>query len=156
MLWAFSFSDLGSAELYSKIAESIKVVQYEIAPIKIAEYANYFSKSSENIQGGFGIYKVAEKRLAETLDDYNFHDLIKIALLLIPQSIGSNDFYKRLEERILENFPNKEEISLSDLVKLGKAMSLFRYENTSLKDKIERYHLLCYGPDPKNNTCTNL
>jgi len=137
MLWAFSFSDLGSAELYSKIAESIKVVQYEIAPIKIAEYANYFSKSSENIQGGFGIYKVAEKRLAETLDDYNFHDLIKIALLLIPQSIGSNDFYKRLEERILENFPNKEEISLSDLVKLGKAMSLFRYENTSLKDKIE-------------------
>ena len=137
MLWAFSFADLGSAELYSKMAETIKLVQYEIPPMKIAEYANYFSKSSENVQGGFGVYKVAETRLAETLNDYNFHDLIKIALLLIPQNIGSNEFYKNLEERILENFPNKEEVPLSDLVRLAKAMSLFRFQSTNLKDKIE-------------------
>ena len=137
MLWAFSFADLGSVELYSKIADTIKVVQYEIPPMKIAEYANYFSKSSENIQGGFGIYKVAEQRLTETLNDYNFHQLIKIGLLLIPQSIGSNEFYGKLEERIFETFPNKEEIALPDLVRLAKAISLFKIKNIGLSDKIE-------------------
>lgn len=137
MLWAFSFADLGSVELYSKMADTIKVVQYEIPPMKIAEYANYFSKSSEAVQGGFGIYKVAEKRLTETLKDYNFHQLIKIALLLIPQSIGSNEFYSKLEEKIIENFPNREEISLPDLVRLVKATSNFKNESIGLNDKIE-------------------
>ena len=150
MLWAFSFADLGSSELYSKIADSIKIVQFEIPAMKIAEYANYFSKSSDNIQGGFGIYKVAEKRLTETLNDYNFHQLIRIALLLIPQSIGSNEFYKKLEDRILETFPNNEEISLTDLVKLVKSMSLHRTQNIPLNDKIE-FNVIKYAEFMSNS-----
>ena len=76
--------------------------------------------------------------------------MIRIALLLIPQSIGSNEFYKKLEDRILETFPNNEEISLTDLVKLVKSMSLHRTQNIPLNDKIE-FNVIKYAEFMSNS-----
>lgn len=137
MLWAFSFSNKGSAELYSKIANTIKLAQHELPAIKLAEFAYYFSKSSENIQGGFGIYQIAEKKLLESLDSYSFRELIRISSLLIPQNIGSNGFLREIELKILQRFPNKEAIALTDLTKLAKSLSLFRNQSQEMRDKLE-------------------
>jgi hypothetical protein len=60
ILEGFSHANLGSTTLYSNLARTIKVASAEISALDIAKYAYYFSKTSENIKGGFGVYKIAE------------------------------------------------------------------------------------------------
>lgn len=47
-LWAFSFSNLGSAIIYKKIADIIKIAYSEMKPTELAEYSKYFSKATES------------------------------------------------------------------------------------------------------------
>lgn len=60
ILEGFSHANLGSATLYGNLARTIKVAQAEIHPMELAKYAYYFSKTPENIAGGFGVYQMAE------------------------------------------------------------------------------------------------
>ncbi len=50
-LWAYSFSNLGSAVIYKKLADIIKVAYSEIKPVELAEYSKYFSKATESLKG---------------------------------------------------------------------------------------------------------
>jgi hypothetical protein len=61
MLYGFSFSDTGSATIYNKLAKSIKIGQHEMPILQLARCAKYFSKASDNLKGGFGIYLIAEQ-----------------------------------------------------------------------------------------------
>lgn len=45
----------------------------------MAKYAYYFSKTPENIQGGFGVYEIAEKKLENVLELMEFSDLVKLS-----------------------------------------------------------------------------
>lgn len=49
--------------VYNKIAKTIKVAQHEIDPLKLADYAYMYSKASENMKAGFGVYHVAEAKI---------------------------------------------------------------------------------------------
>lgn len=137
ILWSFSFSNLGSVELYSKIGHTIKIAQFEIPPMKLAEYAHYFATAPENVKGGFGVYRIAEEHLTRDMEKYSFDELTKISLLLFPHSIGSNEFYKKIEEGLISKFPNNEKIKPNTLAKLCKAISKFRIQNVALMHKIE-------------------
>lgn len=72
ILWAYQFCNYGSAVLFDRLAKIIKIAQHEIDPITLAYYANLYSKSPENMKGGFGIYKLAEEKLMERMKTYNF------------------------------------------------------------------------------------
>lgn len=61
ILQAYSYSNLGSAIVYQKIGKTIKITQHEIKPLTLAKYAYLFSKASENIKSGFGVYQIALK-----------------------------------------------------------------------------------------------
>ena len=61
ILYGFSFSDTGSGTVYSKIAKSIRLGQNEIALLKLAKYAKYFCRASDNLRGGGGVYLIAEQ-----------------------------------------------------------------------------------------------
>lgn len=76
-LYGFSYSNHGSSLIFHKIAKTIKIAQSEINPLKLALFANYFSRATESIKGGFGVYQIAEKRIHERLVDYDFHQLVK-------------------------------------------------------------------------------
>jgi hypothetical protein len=56
---------------------------------------------------------------------------------LLPQNIGSNAFYKDLESQLLQLFPNGNEITAPDLVKLCKSTALFHFQNPALFQKIQ-------------------
>jgi len=128
ILWGFSHVNYGSAELYSTIARHITRVQTEIEPIMLAEYAYYMSKASNNMQGGFGVYHIAEKLLQQRLRDYDLYELRRICEYLLPQSIGSNKFYAELEQRIKEKYP--QNVPPSVLVALCKSTFNFRFKTT--------------------------
>ena len=59
MLKGFSYCNFGSSMMFGKIAKSIKLAQHEINFMKLAEYSYWFSKASENMQAGFGVYHIA-------------------------------------------------------------------------------------------------
>lgn len=121
ILEGFSYSNLGSATLYQKIARSIKLVQFEFAPIKLARFAYLFSKTSDSLKGGFGIYAIAEARVLERLPDYQFNELVKLSKYFISQNIGSNQFLLKLEEQLLEKYQAPTDPAL--LIKLCKYTS---------------------------------
>ena len=56
ILWGLSHNDKGTTIVYSKLAKIINRIYTEISPIKMAEYSFYFSKATESMQGGFGVY----------------------------------------------------------------------------------------------------
>ena len=56
ILWAFTHLDVGSSVLYSHISKTIKVGQYELEPLELAESAYMLSKVSENSKGGYGVF----------------------------------------------------------------------------------------------------
>ena len=58
----------------------------------MAEYSYWFSKASENMQAGFGIYHIAEEKVKEKLRDMSFAELVKVSTFLLGQNIGSNEF----------------------------------------------------------------
>ncbi len=60
ILWGFSHANFGSPILYNTISKHIERIYYEIHPLKLSEYAYYYSKSSENMRGGYGTYELAE------------------------------------------------------------------------------------------------
>lgn len=50
------------------------------------------SKCKENMNGAFGLFKITEERIMDRIDDYKFHDFVKMARYLYVGNIGSNDF----------------------------------------------------------------
>jgi hypothetical protein len=94
ILWGFSHANLGTVNVYIAMASRIKKIHFEIKPIKLAEYAYYFSKASTSMKGGFGIYELAEKSIMEKLPDMDLLQIKKICEYLLPQNIGSNAFYE--------------------------------------------------------------
>ena len=64
---------MGSAVIYKKLADIIKIAYSEIEPIELAEYSKYFSKSSESLKGGFGIYNLTEKVIMDRMKEFSFN-----------------------------------------------------------------------------------
>ncbi|EAR90623.2 hypothetical protein TTHERM_00123730 (macronuclear) [Tetrahymena thermophila SB210] len=141
ILEGFSHANLGTTTLYANLARTIKVAQSEIHPLELAKYAYYFSKTPENIQGGFGIYKIAEEKLNYTIEMMEFNDLIKLSKYFIAQNIGSNQFLQKLEKKILDTYPSKQfgGISPNQLTKLVKNTSkhYFQYNDKALFHTLE-------------------
>jgi len=135
ILWGFSHANHGSTILYKSLANKIHKIYFEINPIKIAEYAYYFSKASNSMQGGFGTYQLAEKVISERLKDFDLKQLARICEYLLPQNIGSNKFYLELENQIKDVYP--DQIEPSTLVSLVKSMSKFRFQ-TDLFSRLQR------------------
>lgn len=117
----------------------LKYAQHEINPLKLSYYAYLYSKCKENVNGGFGMYVLAETKVLERIKDYDFKDLVKIAKYFFTPNIGSNNFQTQIEERLTELFPNQNELKPSELVRLCKATSrfYFKYNDKALYHKIE-------------------
>ena len=74
--------------------------------MNLAKYAYLFSKASENMKAGFGVYHIAEKRILQKLNTLEFNQLIKICKYLLSQNIGSNDFLKKFEAKLYDSYPS--------------------------------------------------
>ncbi|KRX08409.1 hypothetical protein PPERSA_08608 [Pseudocohnilembus persalinus] len=137
LLKGFSYCNLGSSMIYNKIAKSIKLAQYEIDPLKLGQYAYMYSKASESIKAGFGVYHIAEQRITQFLYRYNITQLTKLAKFFMSQKIGSNQFLTELEKEIISKYP--KDIQLNILVKYAKFTSkyYFLYNDKALFYKIE-------------------
>lgn len=106
IVWAYQFCQYGSATLYDRIAKVIKIAQHEIKPLKLAYFAYLYSKSPENMKGGFGLNALAEKSLAPRLSDFNFTELVRLSKYIFTPNICSNKFQAQLEEKLSEAFPS--------------------------------------------------
>lgn len=141
LLEAFSHANLGSTTLYANLAKTIKVAEAEIHPMQLAKYAYYFSKTPENIHGGFGVYQMAERKLDSIIALTEFPDLLKLSQYFFAQNIGSNKFLAKLEESLVKEFPSKQYggISPNALVKLLKATSkhYFTFSDQALFHMLE-------------------
>ncbi|EGR31601.1 hypothetical protein IMG5_106540 [Ichthyophthirius multifiliis] len=141
LLEGFSHSNLGSATLYNSLANTIKIAQHEIHPLELAKYAFYFSKTNENIKGGFGVYKIAEDKLKNILEVTDFEDIIKIVKYFVSQNIGSNAFLELVEKSLMKQYPGNDMggIPPGYLVKLIKYTSkhYFQYNDKALFHKLE-------------------
>jgi len=135
ILWGFSHANYGSSVLYSTIANQVKKIHMELDPTLLAEYAYYFSKASNSMKGGFGMYQIAETKIQERLRDFDLLQLRRICEYLLPQNIGSNKFYQELEERLEELYP--KDVAPSVLVSLCKSTFNFRFK-TKLFSKFEK------------------
>lgn len=51
-----------------------------------------YSRASENMKAGFGVYHVAEKKIGEYLYRYNIKELTKLSKYFMGQNIGTNAF----------------------------------------------------------------
>jgi hypothetical protein len=71
-LFSYTHLNIGTTTLYSAIARTIKLGQHELDPLELAEFANYFSRVQDNVQGGFGVYRIAEARLELVLPTMSF------------------------------------------------------------------------------------
>jgi len=49
----------------------------------MCEYAYLLSKASENLNGGFGIYYIADQKVNLEISTYNFEESLKICKFLI-------------------------------------------------------------------------
>jgi len=107
----------------------------ELDPTTLAEYAYYFSKASNSMKGGFGIYQTAETMIQQRLRDFDLLQLRRICEYLLPQNIGSNKFYGELEERLHDLYP--KDIAPSILVSLCKSTFNFRFQ-TKLFSQMEK------------------
>ena len=136
ILWGFSHANYGSSVLYSTIANQIQRIHMELDPTTLAEYAYYFSKASNSMKGGFGIYQTAETMIQQRLRDFDLLQLRRICEYLLPQNIGSNKFYGELEERLNDLYPQKD-IAPSILVSLCKSTFNFRFQ-TKLFSQMEK------------------
>lgn len=130
ILWGLSHNDKGTTAVYSKIAKIINKLYTEISPIKLAEYSFYFSKATESIQGGFGVYQHAEKSITDNIRYFTFEELVKTAEYLFPQNIGTNEFHALIEKRMFELYPS--EIIPSTLVSLCKSTAYHKFQNAKL------------------------
>lgn len=84
ILWGFTHANLGTTNLYTTIAKRIHSIYFELRPVKLAEYAYYFSKASNSMKGGFGVYQLAEKVIMERLPDLDLMQIKKICEYLLP------------------------------------------------------------------------
>lgn len=136
ILWGLSHNDKGTTPVYSKIAKMIKKIHTEISPLKMAEYSFYFSKATESMQGGFGVYQLAEKSISDNIRYFTFQELVRTTEYLFPQKIGTNEFHSVLEKRILELYPS--EIAPSALVSLCKSTAYHKFQNEKLVRQLDK------------------
>lgn len=137
ILRAYQHSQFGSAVLYGCLTRVFKVAQFELDPLKLAEYCKVLAKSTE--RGGFGLYTITEQRVQERIRDYDFHDLVRLATSFYSVNIGSTRFQVMLEEKLSSHFPSNKELAPSDLVRLMRATSkyIFRYNSLALFNQME-------------------
>ena len=128
ILKAFSYSNLGSSMVYAKISKTIKLTQHETLPMALASYAYLFSKASENMSAGFGVYQIAQKQVLEHLRSLEFKDCVKIAKYMISSHVGNNDFCRSIEEKLVKEYP--PEIEPAQLVNLCKYLSKVKKEDS--------------------------
>ena len=136
ILWGLSHNDKGTTVVYSKLGKIITKIHTEISPLHLAQYAFYFSKATESMQGGFGVYILAEKSITDHIRYFKFEELLKISESMLTQNIGSNAFYALFEKRVLELYP--DDIPPSYLVTLCKSTAYHMFQNKKLGTKLRK------------------
>lgn len=175
LLWAFAMKDFGTAEFFAQVSYWIKLFDLEnlVHAKQLARFCNYFSRISNTVGGGYGLYKKAERRIGIKLRKLDFHELVNIAELLIPQKAASREFTEKLqdiiyekitridklEEKIKQKHINLDgfdiehlslEITVGDLIKVFKTFSGSYTKSTKLIDKIMA-KMVVYLPGMSNN-----
>lgn len=160
-MWAFMMRDHGTSEFFYDIVTMIQKFDREnmVYPKQLATFCNYLSKLSNNVGGGFGLYKTAENKLMMYLPKMDFHELCQIAYIVVSQQIGSDKLtntisemvmdrmtkYDKLEESILNKKISVDprnlrtfdlKITVGDLVRLLKAFSLHKFRGTPLVERL--------------------
>ena len=153
--------DHGTSEFFYEIVSMIKKYDREnmVYPKQLAAFCNHLSKLSNNVGGGFGLYKITEDKLGHYLPKMDFHELANICQLLVPQMACSKELVNTLMDRLIDQitrFDKLEEsilnrkieidptnletydlkITVGDLVRLLKAFSSYQYRGRPLIEKL--------------------
>lgn len=174
VLWAFMMRDHGTSEFFYEVVSMIKKYDREnmVYPKQLATFCSHLSKLSNNVGGGFGLYKITEDKLEHYLPKMDFHELANICQLLVPQMACSKELVTKLMDRLIDQitrFDKLEEsilnrkievdpsqletfdlkITVGDLVRLLKAFSSYQFRGKPLIEKLLA-RLVFYTPGMSN------